>query len=71
MGNGKLWTAKDINLMTLLARSGTPEEDVAARLGRSVDAVRAKAKREDITLTSGATPAPTNPRPKRSARRRS
>jgi hypothetical protein len=46
----KPWTSTDVNKLKELARGNTPTGLVAYRLGRSEDAVRAKASEENVSL---------------------
>jgi hypothetical protein len=47
---GQPWTVKDLQQLRDLAKGNTPTRLIADKLGRSPDAVRAKASVEDISL---------------------
>lgn len=48
--HGKQWTQKDIQTLQNLAQHNTPTRVIAVKLDRTEDAVRAKAKEENISL---------------------
>lgn len=49
--DGKRWTREDVKTLRKLARDvNVPTDKIAKQLGRSVDAVRSEAQREDISL---------------------
>ena len=48
--SGNLWTDAEIGRLKTLAEVNTPTPLIAARLGRTVEAVRAKAAEEGISL---------------------
>jgi hypothetical protein len=47
---GKSWTRKDVGQLKQLARQNTPTRVIGLKLGRTVDAVRAKASEENVSL---------------------
>jgi hypothetical protein len=48
--SGNAWTSSDINELQRLAAGNTPTRVIGLKLGRSEDAVRAKASEEGISL---------------------
>jgi hypothetical protein len=48
--SGKSWTAADVRELGALARQNTPTRVIGFKLGRTEDAVRAKAAHEDVSL---------------------
>lgn len=48
--HGKPWTDKQVEQLQKLADQNTPTRVIALKLGRTEDAVRAKASEENITL---------------------
>lgn len=47
---GKTWTATDVSQLRQLAKQNTPTRVIGLKLGRTEDAVRAKASNENISL---------------------
>jgi hypothetical protein len=47
---GKTWTATDVSQLRQLAKLNTPTRVIGLKLGRTEDAVRAKASNENISL---------------------
>ncbi|HNW87683.1 MAG TPA: hypothetical protein PLP25_00650 [Candidatus Limiplasma sp.] len=47
---GNSWTDAEISKLKTLAEANTPTPLIAARLGRTVEAIRAKASEEGISL---------------------
>lgn len=47
---GKSWTSADESLLEKLARENTPTQAIAHKLGRTEDAVRAKASELGVSL---------------------
>lgn len=48
--SGKAWTTQDVKELKSLARENTPTRVIGLKLGRTEDAVRAKASQNDISL---------------------
>jgi hypothetical protein len=46
----KLWTVHDVSALKDLTEKGTPARMIAAKLGRTLGAVRARASAEGISL---------------------
>ena len=55
--SGKQWSRSDVSQLRTLAKQNTPTRVIGLKLGRTVNAVRAKASQESISLK------PTNQRP--------
>jgi hypothetical protein len=47
---GNRWSRSEVQRLRQLARQNTPTRVIGLKLGRSEDAVRAKASRENISL---------------------
>ena len=47
---GKEWTSKDISNLRQLAKQNTPTRVIGLKLGRTEDAVRSKASKNNISL---------------------
>jgi hypothetical protein len=54
--SGEEWTDDDVQQLRDLANGNTPTDVISLRLGRSADAVRAKAQAEGISLAPGNRP---------------
>ncbi|HEX2051553.1 MAG TPA: hypothetical protein VHJ34_13115 [Actinomycetota bacterium] len=48
--SGKAWTSKEVQQLKKEAKGNTPTRVIGLHLGRSEDAVRAKASQENISL---------------------
>lgn len=48
--SGKAWTPKDVSTLKVLAKGNTPTRVIGLKLGRTEDAVYAKASEEEISL---------------------
>ena len=48
--SGKTWTKTDVSNLRVLARQNTPTRVIGLKLGRTADAVRAKASEKNISL---------------------
>ena len=48
--SGKAWTSSDVSQLRQLAKQNTPTRVIGLKLGRTEDAVRAKASENDISL---------------------
>lgn len=48
--HGKQWTPADVSQLKQLAKENTPTRVISLKLGRSEDAVRAKAGEEHVSL---------------------
>jgi len=48
--HGKAWTKADVNKLNQLAKQNTPTRVMGIKLERTVDAIRAKASEQDISL---------------------
>jgi hypothetical protein len=48
--SGKAWTPSDVSQLRQLAKQNTPTRVIGLKLGRTEDAVRAKASENDISL---------------------
>lgn len=48
--HGKQWTPADVSQLKQLAKENTPTRVIGLKLGRSEDAVRAKAGEERVSL---------------------
>ena len=48
-----VWTAEEVRKLRELAAAGTPINVIARKLGRTIQAVRHKVKRERIALAGG------------------
>lgn len=55
--HGKAWTPKDVQQLKELAKGNTPTRVIGIKVGRTPEAVQAKASSEGISLK------PTNQRP--------
>lgn len=55
--SGKQWSRSDVSQLRKLAKQNTPTRVIGLKLGRTVNAVHAKASQESISLK------PTNQRP--------
>ncbi len=51
--DGASWSARELNTLKALARSGTPTGHVAKKLGRTAAAVQQKAMRSGISFRAG------------------
>ena len=51
--DGASWSARELNTLKALARSGTPTGQVAKKLGRTAAAVQQKAMRSVISFRAG------------------
>jgi hypothetical protein len=49
---GKQWTSKDVGELNTLAKQNTPTRLIAFKMGRTLEAIYAKAKEERISLKS-------------------
>lgn len=47
---GKTWTQQDLSQLRTLASQNTPTRVIGLKLGRTEDAVRAKASQESVSL---------------------
>lgn len=50
VNNGKNWTQMEESTLKKLAKQNVDTDDIAKKLGRTVDSVYKKASREDISL---------------------
>jgi hypothetical protein len=50
VNNGKNWTQTEESTLKKLAKQNVDTDDIAKKLGRTVDSVYKKASREDISL---------------------
>ena len=48
--SGKPWTRTDVSTLRVLANQNTPTRVIGLKLGRTEDAVRAKASEKNISL---------------------
>ena len=48
--SGKAWTPSDVSQLRQLAKQNTPTRVIGLKLGRTEDAVRAKASENNISL---------------------
>lgn len=47
---GKIWTREDVSQLRELAKENTPTRIIGLKLGRTPDAIRAKASEKGISL---------------------
>lgn len=48
--HGKPWTSADVSHLKQLAKQNTPTRVIGLKMGRTEDAVRAKASENDVSL---------------------
>jgi hypothetical protein len=48
--NGRNWSGREVSQLRTLARQNTPTRVIGLKLGRSEEAVRAKASNEGVSL---------------------
>ena len=48
--HGKQWTSEDVKQLKQLAKENTPTRVIGLKMGRTEDAVRAKASETDVSL---------------------
>ena len=48
--SGKQWSAQDLNQLKKLAKQNTPTRVIGLKLGRTEDAIRAKASENNVSL---------------------